>query len=330
MSWRDRIPSPLHRSALWAFGRELRLNGLGFTLRRRRIWREILRTAAVHTPPVDASAPVETHLMCCARDYLSAVWALKSFYCAARVAYPLVIHFQGSMPARAHRTLAVHFPEALIIAQHDADRAIESQLRERGFSRLLEARQHSPIMMKLTDVILSGLAPGILCLDSDVLFFRYPAQLAIANVPAHNVFMRDLSNGYSISPDHALSALHVRLAPAINTGIMLFRREQMSLERCEWFLEQLDLPTCDGLIEQTLYALCASERGDVVYLPADYFISMDPGPENLVARHYAGPSRAMLTTEGMPRLLNAGLLEKLTSSADNLSMLESKNTPLQR
>jgi hypothetical protein len=326
MSWRERIPSRLQRSALWTFGREVRLSGLGFTLLRRRIWPGILGTAAIHTQQVCAREPIETHLMCCERDYLSAVWALKSFYCAARVTYPLVIHLQGLMPARAHRALAVHFPEALIIPQHDADEAIEPQLRERGLHHLLEARQRSPVMMKLIDVVLLGSARGILCLDSDLLFFRYPARLAIADVPARSVFMRDVSSGYSISLDRAVSALQVRLAPAINTGIMLFRREHVSLERCESFLMRLDLPTYDGLIEQTLYALCASERGDVEYLPDDYVISMQPGPDNVVARHYAGPSRALLTTEGMPRLLKAGLLEQRAPSTDNLSVLESKKT----
>jgi hypothetical protein len=104
--------------------------------------------------------------------------------------------------------------------------------------------------------------------------------------------MRDVSSGYSISLDRAVSALRVRLAPAMNTGIMLFRREHVS---------------------------------DVEYLADDYLISMQPGPDNVVARHYAGPSRTLLTREGMPRLLKAGLLEQRAPSTDNLSVLESKN-----
>jgi hypothetical protein len=63
MIWRDRLPASVHRSGLWTFGREVRVSGLRFALRRRRIWRKILRTAAIHTQYVNAGATVETHLM---------------------------------------------------------------------------------------------------------------------------------------------------------------------------------------------------------------------------------------------------------------------------
>jgi hypothetical protein len=329
MGWRDLVPSPVRRSALWTLGHQLREDPY-LTLQRRRIWPAVLRTPPVHTRPVESGAPVELHLMCCERDYLSAFWALKSFFRASGVEYPIVVHFHGAMSTRARRAFTTHFPQARLVSQEEADREVERQLRARGFRQLLDARRRSPIMMKLTDVALIGSAPGIVCVDSDVLFFDYPSHLVMENPPADSIFMRDIGSGYAISSDVAHAALGVQLAPEVNCGIMAFARDAVSLDRCESFLERLALPTYDGLIEQTLYALCASERGRVQYLPRDYVVSLRPGLDGVTARHYAGSSRPLLTTEGMRYLLKRGFEMKPPRSADKLSVLESKKPPFQR
>ena len=66
----------------------------------------------------------------------------------------------------------------------------------------------------------------------------------------------------------------------------------------------------NGYIEQTLYALHASELASVAYLPDRYLIDTRAGLpfDDLTARHYAGHTRPLLTSEGMPEILRSGLL----------------------
>jgi hypothetical protein len=284
--------------------------------RRWRLWSRILTTSPIITDPV-GTAPVELHVLCYERDYLCALWALKSFYHFSRVTCPLVIHVQGDASRRVLVRLHRHFPAARVIAQAEADAAVETWLRSRGLVRLLAARQRTPFMLKLTDFPVLSESTHLLTLDSDVLFFRFPAELARAvHAPSTmSLVQRDPESTYNISEERALSELGIRLAPRVNTGIMVFPRESLDLLRCEEYLDNPEVARPTGWIEQTLHALCASARGRVTYLPDSYLISLeaDISFESLVARHYAGQSRSLLTSEGMQELVRAGFLDRLNT-----------------
>jgi hypothetical protein len=286
----------LRRSHAWVAFRRIQREGLLQALRRWRVWTRILRTPPVTTRTAAGREPVEVHLVCYRNDYLCAIWALKSFYLQAAVDYPVTIHLQGKMRARAVRRLRAHFPQARIITQHEADSIVDPWLARHGFHRLLAARAANHYMLKLTDYHILSDAERLITLDSDVLFFQRPSAL-LAFRGAH-IFQRDPESTYLVSQIPG-----VPIAPRLNVGIMSFVRESISLARCEEYLAQF--PQREGWLEQTLYALHASETGTAECLPENYLISLDPGidPATLVARHYAGPSRPLLTEEGMPYIL---------------------------
>jgi hypothetical protein len=64
-------------------------------------------------------------------------------------------------------------------------------------------------------------------------------------------------------------------------------------------------------LEQTLYALLASESG-ITQLSDRYSCRLETGLgfDRVVARHYAGESRPLLTREGMPYLVASGFLQR--------------------
>jgi hypothetical protein len=313
--WREDLSRYLRRSSTWVALRQLQYEGMWRANRRWRLWSRVLSTPPIITEPVGQDAPVEVHVLCYGRDYLCALWALKSFYHFARVSYPLVIHVQGDVPRRVTARLHRHFPAARLILQAEADATVEAWLRSRGLLRVLAARQRTPFMLKLTDFPVMSESAHLLTLDSDVLFFRFPAELVMAaRAPSSiTLFQRDPESTYNISEERALSQLGIRLAPKVNTGIMVFPRDSLDLIRCEEYLGDPDVARPSGWIEQTLHALCASEHGRVAYLPESYLVSLetDVNLDSLVARHYAGPSRPLLTSEGMQALIRAGFLDQL-------------------
>jgi hypothetical protein len=272
--------------------------------------RGILRTAPVRTDPAGGEVPVEVHLLCHRHDHLIALWALKSFYRFAGVRLPLVVHLQGRVPERARARLRTHFPDARIVDQAEADAVVVEWLRRRG-RRLLEVRGRYPILMKLTDFALLSRAGRLLAVDSDVLFFAPPAALlaAVRRGGPGSLFQRDVGSGYTVPPAWARERLGIDLVPRINTGIMSYPRDPADLERCEQYLEQPELMRPSGVLEQTLHALRACERGPVEFLPPEYLIRLEPGGgyDGLTARHYAGPSRRLLP-EGMRVLRGRGFL----------------------
>jgi hypothetical protein len=86
---------------------------------------------------------------------------------------------------------------------------------------------------------------------------------------------------------------------------MVYARGLPDLEAFERYLTDPGVAVANGFIEQTLYAMHASAVGSVAYLPDSYALDLRAGLayDSLVARHYAGPSRPLLTAEGMPWLL---------------------------
>lgn len=315
MNWRDLLRSRLRRNPAWLTLRRLQREGFGRAFNRRRLWLKILNSPPIVTEEVRPQTPVEFHLLCYKSDYLCAIWTLKSFYHFAGVRYPLVIHMQGMPSRKMAARLREHFPAARIISQEEADRRVEDWLVRRGLLRLPAARRASPFMMKLIDFPLLSEAIQLLALDSDILFFRRPSELLAAEEgPLQGwLFQRDPASTYNLSEERALSELGIRLAPLVNTGIMLFARDSLDLARCDEYLAHTDVARPSGWIEQTLYALLASEQGKIDYLPESYLISLETGLdlEPLVARHYAGPSRPLLTREGMPWLVGRGFLDRL-------------------
>jgi hypothetical protein len=220
-----------------------------------------------------------------------------------------------------------HFPSARVVTQAEADPLVEDWLARRGLVRLIEARRLSPFMLKLTDFRVLGGGANLLTLDSDIIFFRRPSELLVADdgpLPV-SLFQRDPASTYNLSEERARNELGVDLAPQINTGITLFPPESLDLTRCESYLAHPEVARITGWMEQTLHALCASDQGRVAYLPDSYLISLErhADPTSLVARHYAGPSRSLLTEEGMTELTAIGFFSEI-GAGRNLETLSAQ------
>jgi hypothetical protein len=253
---------------------------------------------------VPGRSPVEVHLLCHRGDHLCAIWALKTLYRTSGVRWPAVVHIQGVCTAAMKRRLRKHVPDARIIRQEDADARVLDALAGR-YPRLVEARRASPFMMKLIDPVLLAGADRIVILDSDVLFFRDPCELRahVEQAPADAwLFQQDPVSTYNVTKDEAASTLGIHIPERVNSGIAVVPRSLVDFELCERLLEHPDVRRPSGWIEQTLFALCAGARGRVEYLSTSYVISLERGLDYgaCTARHYAGPSRPLLTEEGMP------------------------------
>ena len=279
----------------------------------------ILRTPPLPTDPVPGPeatpVAVTVHALCCAGDWIAALWALKSFYHYAATRYPLVIHLQGPSAPTVPAGLRAHFPAARVVPQAEADAVAEPWLLDRGLRRLCDARRRLYLMMKITDIPLYARSANALYIDSDVLFFRRPAELIeAAAAPAGTWrFQRDCFDSYVLTPAEARADLGVDLVPRLNSGLALFPPPGVDPARCDAWLAHPRLASLHYHTEQTLLALSASSAGAVRHLPDDYFLGMGrhPDPAAMVARHYITPVRPLLHDEGLAWLTRLGFLDAL-------------------
>jgi len=98
----------------WILLRRTYHEGWRTAFKRHALWSKILTARPFPVEPIESGAPVEVHLLCCEFDYLSALWALKSFYYFADAKFPLAIHLQGWCPRRIIWRLRRHFPGARV------------------------------------------------------------------------------------------------------------------------------------------------------------------------------------------------------------------------
>jgi hypothetical protein len=283
------------------------------TVSRYALWSQILRTPPVRTLRIGDDNRIEVHLLCYVRDYLTAMWALKTFYWQSGVDYPLAIHFHGHIPELAHRRLSEHFPQARILTYGAASTDVSRILGDTGFARLRAWRDANGFMLKLVDFNLLNQGQVMLALDSDLLFFRPPSEIIAAAESAGGsntiTVQRDIESTYNIDAVHAKSKWGIDLPEQVNTGVIVCRRDGLSLEQCEQWLGDPDVARPTGWVEQTLYAMSAATR--VRYLPDTYLVSRQANLDqsSLIMRHYAGDTRKLLTDEGMPYLVKSGFLE---------------------
>lgn len=278
-------------------------------------WPWILKTRPLITEPVREGATVEVHVMCWRRDWLAALWTIKSLYRYAQVQYPLVVHLHSALGDRALGKLRQHLPNARIVPRPEADRHAEDYFSRNGLPLTRACRLANAFVPKLTDFQLFASGKNVLGLDSDVLFFRQPKELVITDDKPleHQYFQRDAFDNYNgLTPEQARRELGVELAPLINVGLTLRARHHVDLRRVEAFMHHPVAGAPQRMhTEQAVHALCASEQGNVRFLPDSYciWLGAERDCDQLICRHYCGPSRAWLTYEGLPYLKRQGFLD---------------------
>jgi hypothetical protein len=159
---------------------------------------------------------------------------------------------------------------------------IETAARIERYPTLRAHRKEFILLRKLTDVH-AGHIGWRLFLDSDMLFFRPPAQLLDwLAAPAAPLHMLDVRNAYGYS-DEILSSLCERPIPAlVNTGVLGLPSHELDWDRLEhWTRALLERHGSSYYLEQALVALSIAGR-PAVRLPKLDFLLM---PSETEARH---------------------------------------------
>jgi hypothetical protein len=302
----------LRQQQAWNDLRTAQKNGWVETFRRLRTWPKILRTRPTPCELAGSTTLPELHTMCHGGDWMLVIWMLKSIHHFSGQLPPTVIHVQKQLKPSASAALRFHFPNARVVQADQAEQLVAAHLISQGFVRTLHWWHRSPIMHKLVTVQALCNSKNLLWLDSDILFFRRPSVcLDIADVPLSRIlFQKDCLDSYTLEAGEARDRLGINLLPRINAGIVLRAKDAIALRQVEELLQYPEVAKPSGHIEQTLQALCACSTQQVDFLPESYALALDRrlNPADLVCRHYAGPSKRWLTTEGMRWLIGQGLL----------------------
>ena len=276
-------------------------------------FRDRIRPRILDTKPVECGQDntCDIHVLTSEADFLNLVWALKSFYRYAGRKYSLCVHDDGSLRPESAEVLKEHFRGARFLSREDANHELEQALRP--YPRCLEFRRSNHLAPKVFDFAHYLTSPRLLLLDSDVLFFAFPAELiGRAEDPLYqrNSVNADIRSSYTVDPELVKRTCGFEMLPRFNSGLGLIHRSSL---RFDWIEEFLGLPGIVGhfwRIEQTLYALCSSRFGAEL-LPEEYAVRLDRGVGNSPCRHYVGAIRHLMYGEGVRHLVKQRFLETL-------------------
>lgn len=275
-------------------------------------YRDLVRPRILNTVPLQnlTDGRCEVHALTSDEDWLNLMWTLKSFYWMSGRRYKLCIHDDGTLGETALGALKHHFPDARLILRSKANAEIAAMLAR--YRRCLDFRMTNALSAKIFDCLFYLDGDRLLLFDSDLLFFRPPQEyVRRAEDPQYRVNSFNPQNGapYTLATEELSSALGYEVYPGINSGLGLIHRGSLDLDMIEKILSIDGIHSIPWRVEQTVLA-CLSSRWGVELLPEEYFVRLDKGlHEGQPFRHYVGPIRHLMYSEGMRHLARQRFLE---------------------
>ena len=273
-------------------------------------YRDRVRPRILQTPPVlhTNSDECEIHVLTWREDWLNVIWMLKTFYHYSKRNYSLCIHEDGTLEERELSLLEYHFPNARIVRRSDADSEVKKALAHLPQSR--KFRNSNPLALKVFDFRIYLNNERMLILDSDILFFSEPVELLkrIEDVSYDkNSLNQDWGNGYSIIIDEVRDLVPFTICERINSGLGLIHRKSVDFAAIEEFMALPNILSHNHRVEQTLIALYSCRYG-FEFLPKEYDVHLGPFIPDHPCRHFTGPIRQRMYSEGIHYLVQKGFI----------------------
>ena len=267
---------------------------------------------SLHRRPAPAVEDPTVHMLVSSRTWHAGLLAAVAWEHHTGRRWRFFIHEDGTVDDEARNRIRVVLPDVRLVPRTESDEKLRVVLRDHP--RCLAQRSQHNLFLKFTDF--AAFAPGrrFIVLDSDVIFFRPPAEIlewVDCGSDAYH-YNEDTKEKFCIPRAYLEEALGVVMWPRFNSGLVLVPRAAIDLDLAERLLSTFEQSAHHPqFFEQTLYALMGSvwDRGGV--LPRSYEISWGYfHHREAVCRHYVGAFKHdLLYIEGAPLTL-AALVKK--------------------
>lgn len=254
--------------------------------------------------------PFEIHTLVCRRDVAMSLWSLRSLFAQSGLRPRVVVHDDGTLRREHREHYAKHFEGIEILDDATASARMDELLEPWPTCRRYRRHPRFYCARKLFDIVFLAQSPTVVQVDSDVLFFREPAELFAMARRGEACFGSDYQDAYS-APRADLEQWRGRaLLPRVNAGLLSVPvaeyRSRMNL--VEDYLARASLETPDVPVnrhEQTAHALLMSGIG-ATRLPSTYALN-GPIDARTIAFHFVndGTNRPRFWREGVPAVSRA-------------------------
>jgi hypothetical protein len=205
------------------------------------------------------------------KRFYESVATLYSFCFWERNIY-IHYHEDGTLTDDEINFLKKVFPGITIFRRVAQNSKIKNILLSKGLENCAQLRDHFLFSIRSFDMIIEKKTPYLLQVDSDVLFFSKPDEVldSVKKGDLNGCFNKDIVNAYTF--DEATMGKYIPL-PVIsnfNAGLFLHNFDETFFDFVDSIMEKEPQAATSWHLEQTLFAMYASYKGNFLGLPKDY------------------------------------------------------------
>jgi len=201
----------------------------------------------------------------------------------------------GSLDESIIKTMQMQFPGCIVKTSSQIETDIKTYLPASKYPVINQKRAIYPHIKKLTDVH-AGSKGWKIVLDSDMLFFKKPAEmLQWLNDPQQPFFLYDPIYSYHYSIKLMEQFAGNSIIPNLNVGAIGLKSESIDWDKLETWIAQLEAKEgTNYLLEQALSAMLVANDEPIIADKKEYIV-MPEGSEvehpSATLHHYVADSK---------------------------------------
>lgn len=255
----------------------------------------------------------------CARDWLNALWTLRSFRHFVGQPFQLLLICDATVTPEIQAKLRHRLSGADVIQAGHPALSVDQAFKEKypSLYRLRLDGRHA-LLPKIMDTSVLRKRDVVLSIDPDVLFFAPPTEYLEETNTDRGYFGRfnlprqdaNPIGAFSLNPDEVREKLGIELPRRFNAGLASLNYPAARWDEVERVFAAVSPdPSRAFLTEQTVVWLLANAGGWKPLPPKKYTIEPVDSLTGVTTRHYYGKTRDLFYTEGIPELLRRGVLK---------------------
>jgi hypothetical protein len=223
------------------------------------------------------------------KNFYESIAALYSFSFWIKDLY-IHYHEDGTLDEADFDLLEKIFPGIKIFKRSDQNSKVSDHLQSKGLLHCKQLRSHFLFAIRSFDMIVEKKTPFLLQIDSDVLFFSKPNEILdiIEKSNLNGCYNSDVYNMYSFDADTIAKYITMPIINNFNAGIFLHNFDEDFFDFADVIMEQEPQAGTSWHLEQTLFAMYASYKGNFLQLPKNYALGKQARliGDDVISKHY--------------------------------------------
>ncbi|MDB5132575.1 MAG: hypothetical protein JWR02_2324, partial [Mucilaginibacter sp.] len=223
------------------------------------------------------------------KRFYESIASLYSFCFWKRDIY-IHYHEDGTLTIKEIDLLKKIFPGIKIFIRSENNLKVQNYLSSKGLHNCAKLRGYYLFSIKLFDMIIEKRTPYMLHIDSDVLFFSKPNEILdiIETGSFNGCYNLDVGNVYTFDDDTMSQYIPTPILNRFNSGILLHNFDESFFNFADLVMDNKPQAVTSWVIEQTLFAMYATLKGNFLALPKYYDLARKERAlgNKLVSEHY--------------------------------------------